>query len=121
MPLTHGVSSGHSLLVPESVSSQLTMPPLRMSKMSLLPKSRSPAEIFGRSTLSGLIEALARRDNEGGTQGANLDFRHCIPPEGWLVAAANHYAARPGNGSRHLTDHVSQEHQDTLLSHSYLF
>src|SRR4029077_21093826 len=39
-----------------------------------------------------------QRDNEGGTQGANLEFRHCIPPEGWLVAAANHYAARPGNG-----------------------
>src|SRR6266480_4537056 len=59
MPLTHGVNLGHVLLVPESVSSQLTMPPLRMPMMSLLPKSRSPAEIFGRSTLSGLIEALA--------------------------------------------------------------
>jgi hypothetical protein len=56
---THGVNLGHVLLVPEAVSSQLAMPPLRMPKMSLLPKSRSPAEIFGRSTLSGLIEALA--------------------------------------------------------------
>ena|ERR1700750_3325691 len=87
MPLTHGVNLGHMLLVPESVSSQLTMPPLRMPKMSLLPKSRSPAEIFGRSTLSGLIEALA-----------------------WPVI-----------GSRHSAEHVSQEHQGTLSSHSYLF
>jgi hypothetical protein len=35
------------------------MPPLRNPKMSLLPKSRSPAEIFGRSVLAGSIEALA--------------------------------------------------------------
>ena len=65
--------------------------------------------------------AHEQRDNEAGTHGANLEFGHCTPPEGWLVAAANHYAARPVVGSRHLAEHVSQEHQGILLSHSYLF
>ena len=58
--------------------------------------------------------AHEQRDNEGGTQGTNLEFGHCTPPEGWSVAAANHYAARPVTGSRHLAEHVSQEHRGTL-------
>src|SRR6185437_15417804 len=59
MPLTHGVYLGHMLLVPESVSSQLTMPPLRMPKMSLLPKSRSPADL---SALFAEMYERARSD-----------------------------------------------------------
>src|SRR4029077_11125842 len=104
MPLTHGVNLGHVLLVPESVSSQLTMPPLRKPKASLLPKSRSPAEIFGRSTLSGLIEALAWPAEasrappiSNGTTSAvrtarvvNLDI--ALLQKGWLVVT-KHYAA----------------------------
>src|ERR1700761_2508406 len=49
----------------------------------------------------------------------NLDIAFLL--RAWLVAAANHYAARPVIGSRHSAEHVSQEHQGTLSSHSYLF
>ena len=81
MPLTHGVNLGHVLLVPESVSSQLTMPPLRMPKMSLLPKiavasgNLRTVYVIGVDRGAGMTgqshqgTAHEQRDNEGGTQG----------------------------------------------------
>ena len=98
MPLTHGVNLGHVLLVPESVSSQLTMPPLRKPKMSLLPKSRSPAEIFGRQGLCGGrgLQRAGVADAQDGDHPQRRGLAHGVGQAPWDASAGRRGAGRRG-------------------------